>query len=480
LVWGVEGIKRAADPDPFLEDLGDPVYDPDFDLARPQMQQTILDACREVEALAVPSGMATHVVSCVMKEFKLYVGARGLWGDFPVQPRGRFRSALEQFLEENPSWRQDVGIQKLPDSPNIQVMCVRVQVSTPLSKQSAASEAWDMYELWEDFTNRFNMAHEGEAQMEQTAELWVQMITEIEAVKGTQSAIIVAMACAVGSIFVFTGDLHMSVLTLINLISIVVCELACFYLFGWQLGIVEAISLTVLVGLSCDFGLHLAESFSHSPFESRNDVLRIWLTGYIEDLTGASVQERATDSLCRVGSPICSAAFTTMLGVVPMLFCIIQILLKFGMIIPLNMMLSIVFGLHFFTPLLIVFGPDKRGTTRLRTAMTGSENILRIQHFIFGSTGRRIISAVFVAVLSINSIEAGRGVFLKNLVFSLIATVVSLCVGGLVVLWEESRPEVQTVDVLVPSVSLISERDLETMNTSHPIIRASVELVVPR
>ena len=74
---------------------------------------------------------------------------------------------------------------------------------------------------------------------------------------------------AVGTIFLFTGDMGLSVLTLMNLSGIVVVELGMFHMMGWQLGVVEAISITILVGLSVDFCLHLAESYAQSPLASR-------------------------------------------------------------------------------------------------------------------------------------------------------------------------------------------------------------------
>jgi predicted RND superfamily exporter protein len=70
------------------------------------------------------------------------------------------------------------------------------------------------------------------------------------------------------------------------------------------------------VGLSCDFGLHIAEGYAHSPLVTRRD--------------------RALDCIDRMGTAICSAAGTTVLGVVPMVFCTLQILVKFGMIVPIR------------------------------------------------------------------------------------------------------------------------------------------------
>ena len=66
----------------------------------------------------------------------------------------------------------------------------------------------------------------------------------------------------------------------------------------------EAVSITILVGLSCDFSLHLAEAYSHSSFHGRGN--------------------RGKDAVARVGSPIFAAGVTTFLAVIPMLGCTIQ------------------------------------------------------------------------------------------------------------------------------------------------------------
>ena len=68
----------------------------------------------------------------------------------------------------------------------------------------------------------------------------------------------------------------------------------------------KAISVTILVGMSCDFCLHLAESYSHSRLTSR---------------TG-----RAQESVIRTGSPISAAALTTVIAMLPLLLCTIQVL----------------------------------------------------------------------------------------------------------------------------------------------------------
>lgn len=67
----------------------------------------------------------------------------------------------------------------------------------------------------------------------------------------------------------------------------------------------QAISVTVLMGLSCDFCLHLAETYARSPLAFRRG--------------------RATEAVQRAGSPISAAAVTTILAVMPIILCTIQV-----------------------------------------------------------------------------------------------------------------------------------------------------------
>ena len=68
--------------------------------------------------------------------------------------------------------------------------------------------------------------------------------------------------------------------------------------------------MTVLVGLACDFCLHLAEAYTQSPFRAR--------------------ESRARDALQTVGTPVVSAGVTTILASIPMCFCQLVPLQRFG------------------------------------------------------------------------------------------------------------------------------------------------------
>ena len=174
-----------------------------------------------------------------------------------------------------------------------------------------------------------------------TSECWVRMATELQAIRGTVSSIAVSLAFAVFATLIFTGDAFVALMALLSMLAIILAVIAILVALKVKFGIVEAISLTILVGISVDFSLHLAESFTRSHFTSRG--------------------LRGVDAVSRVGYPIFSAAMTTMSAVMPMLWCQVQVLVRFGQIIPLCIVMSLVYGVHFFLPMLMSFGPNVPG-----------------------------------------------------------------------------------------------------------------------
>jgi len=203
--------------------------------------------------------------------------------------------------------------------------------------------------------------------------------------------------------------------------------------------------LTILVGLSCDFGLHLAESYAQSPLTHR--------------------KARAMDSVQRMGTPICSAALTTVMGVLPMCFSTLQILARFAIIIPINMVLAILFGLHFFTPMLMLVGPEPHDEDPEETRPAVA-SLRRAWYMVMGSAGRRLCVFIVVFTTLVFSYEPALEIFKDNpnTGVGVISTSVLLAVGLLLF---EYTPDAEKLKGLSESFKGSFRRTLST-NTSTP------------
>lgn len=143
----------------------------------------------------------------------------------------------------------------------------------------------------------------------------------------------------------------MSLFAVLNLAGIILAMLGFFYLIGWKLGAIEAISVTILVGLSVDFALHISEAYAKSKFRAR----------------GA----RTREAIQRMGPSIFAAALTTIIACLPLLLTTILVLKFFGIVVATSIALSVVYGLYFFCPMLMTMGPneDSNATGRLDTRL---------------------------------------------------------------------------------------------------------------
>ena len=95
----------------------------------------------------------------------------------------------------------------------------------------------------------------------QTSDHWVQINTELAAIYGSVYGIIVSFVLCSIVVAILSHNWRIVVSMLFTILGILLALLALFRVFGWRLGIVEAISLSILVGNSLDYCIHLTEGY---------------------------------------------------------------------------------------------------------------------------------------------------------------------------------------------------------------------------
>ncbi|XP_010220730.1 PREDICTED: patched domain-containing protein 2 isoform X3 [Tinamus guttatus] len=149
-----------------------------------------------------------------------------------------------------------------------------------------------------------------------------------------------------------------------EIIGVVCLVVTIMYWAGWEMGAVEAISLSILVGSSVDYCVHLVEGYllagENLPLHQAGDPT-------------ACRQWRTIEAVRHVGVAIVSSAVTTVIATVPLFFCIIAPFAKFGKIVALNTGVSILYTLTVSTALLSIMGPSTfvRSRTSCLKALAG-------------------------------------------------------------------------------------------------------------
>merc|ERR1719261_817333 len=93
-------------------------------------------------------------------------------------------------------------------------------------------------------------------------------MTEVAAVYGIVRSVVVAVSFALVCVMLFIDNVRLAVLCTVTVLSVVTCTFGALALAGWSLGTVEAICITMLVGLSVDYAVHLSDSYIHNGLAS--------------------------------------------------------------------------------------------------------------------------------------------------------------------------------------------------------------------
>jgi len=125
---------------------------------------------------------------------------------------------------------------------------------------------------------------------------------------------------------------------------------AVFWLIGWDLGVVEAVGMSLMVGLACDYVFHMAEAYMHTKEKCRPEQGNALTQRYV------AMQL----ALRRMGVSIIGGAVTTVVSSSVLLLTTIQIFTKFGVIVSVTLALSLVYTLFFFTSFGMLIGPRNK------------------------------------------------------------------------------------------------------------------------
>merc|ERR1712118_104913 len=152
----------------------------------------------------------------------------------------------------------------------------------------------------------------------------------------------VGMALALGFasivLLVATRNIIVASCAIASITSIVSSVMALMFCLGWKLGVLEALVLVMVIGLSVDYVVHLADAYLEAPAEDR--------------------LERCKFMLVKMGLAVVNGGVTTIGAAGFMCACYITFFEKFGIVILAAVFQSVVTALFFFSAMMALFGPE--------------------------------------------------------------------------------------------------------------------------
>lgn len=186
--------------------------------------------------------------------------------------------------------------------------------STLVDRYQPPSSVSPHFELWDSFEKSMNtLATQNSVPsgaLMQSSNTWVFMHTQMTYVKSALQGGGVSLALAFVVLLISTGNILISIYATLSLCGVVCTLLGFMVVLGWELGTIESLCATILVGLSVDYVVHLANSYieSHSV-----------------DRAG-----RVKDMIVEMGITVVGGAITSVGASAVLLLCKIQFFFKFG------------------------------------------------------------------------------------------------------------------------------------------------------
>jgi len=339
IVWGIETVDLTG-VDFWDGGEGKLITDGDFEPSPSENQQHLVYVCdTKIPALADELYILDiSQLVCPMQDFREF--ALATVGTFPVN-QSDFNDLFAVFLMSEFGVRTiENAVAGLIDGV---VSYIALKIPVDLYSLAAGTEKKPVYTAWVNMKNNLNTfapAGVNKAVLTCAMSEWSWMRTQEALVRGAWNGICVALPTAFLAILIFTRNLIISLFAIVTIIEIMLTISIVIVFMGWELGIVETISLVIIIGFSVDYVVHLG----HSYWEARHNK---------KDRIG-----RAKIALMTMGGTVSMGAITTFFGGLPLIFTEIVIFIKMGTLMVCTVSFAWFWSLCLFVPLLMVFGPQ--------------------------------------------------------------------------------------------------------------------------
>merc|ERR1711988_2085536 len=203
----------------------------------------------------------------------------------------------------------------------------------------------DIWEAWEEYCNQWRASapkflqrgfYFTDIRKGSGAFHWFFLQSKITSEAFIGMALALGFACAV--LLVATRNIIVALCAIASITSIVSSVMAFMFCLGWKLGVIEALVLVMVIGLSVDYVVHLADAYLEAPAQDR--------------------LERTKFMLVRMARAVVDGALTTLGAAGFMCATYITFFQKFGVVILVTVFQSVITSLFFFSAMMVLVGPE--------------------------------------------------------------------------------------------------------------------------
>ena len=357
--FGVDAERSAyeANNDMSLQYDGKPTWlatpGLSYDFAKPELQQFMLDLCNSLQsATMAPHVLSNSTINCWMQDIDVWLRGGGFSGlhrsGLPISATD-FRSVLDSFSRYVNTYSLIGFMQSRngcdTDANPLCASYTAVTVGTSTSMTGNSKDVQRAYDFWAQwFDERIANGPPETIGSFQSSDSWVLVDTVNELKISALLTCGYSLALAFMVLFFCTLNLRCAALATWCIASVVCYFVAFMFLRGWSLGIIEAICVQILVGLSIDYISHIVVAY----VATRQTVM--------------SKDERALSALRSVGGAITAGWISTVAAAACLLGATIVFFTKFAAFIVVTLTMSYVQAIFVLPLLLATFGPEFRSS----------------------------------------------------------------------------------------------------------------------
>jgi len=369
-VWGLENVNRKGVNQLLKPDsIGKPVFVEDFEFNE-ECQRKMLDACQTLrthdkfeEFIVQEDGL--RIVDCFVEELGAFNALDETNNDtdtercikvkaqdwvntaWQVAP-SNLTSTMKSFVSTGTCYDDDddnISIEEYYkdsmgwDGSNLRYAGISLDstILDPFSN-SAEKEVRRHYDTFIKFAKELDGTMGGACQsktiMTDLDQGFVfmnnQRIYGSTAFTGAFLGVVIAFLV----LLISTRKLHVSVFACLSILAVLVGVIGSTTIFGWTLGITEAILISILAGFSVDYVIHLAHAYVHAE---------------------GNTDERIIAAYSDMGISVFSGMLTSVVASIPLFFCTLTFFAKFGTFLCTTIVFSWIFANFGFMCLLAQF-----------------------------------------------------------------------------------------------------------------------------
>jgi predicted RND superfamily exporter protein len=273
---------------------------------------------------------------------------------FPA-PQADFYDLFEEFLS-NPmieaKYMHEKHIILNKDKKRVDVLTVSWQSEFIQLAFYAPENLHDKFDAWKKFETDLNKdapegAKNGFGTTGPADGVWMNYAMTQEFVDSVYRCGAISAVCALVFLVAATQDFRVVTVSMLSICATVITTWGSMWVYGWELGIIEAICATLAAGFAVDYTIHYAIAY----VERKPEHDGLYNLGSTRD-------DRVRSAFFELGPPVVSGYITTCGAAVFLWNSQSSFFQVFGTFLCTVVTWSVLYSNFFFMPLLSIFGPD--------------------------------------------------------------------------------------------------------------------------